>query len=165
MTTKSRGINAAAGDIVITRLFNAPRELVFSAWTDAEHLKKWFAPDGCSIHFKHIDVREGGTFHSCISVPNYGDCWCIGTYIEITSPEKIVYSISNADEHGNRAVADDAGKDPDWPLETMVTILFENYEGKTKLILHQNAPEDVAKRTGAYPSWLQMLDNLERELQ
>ncbi|RYZ79188.1 MAG: hypothetical protein EOO68_39240 [Moraxellaceae bacterium] len=98
-------------------------------------------------------------------MPNYGDCWCTGKYLEITAPERIVYTITNADEHGNAAGTDDAGKDPEWPLETTVTIVFEEYEGKTKLTLHQNAPEDVAKRTGAYPSWLQMLDNLEKDLQ
>ncbi|RCH54408.1 SRPBCC domain-containing protein [Mucilaginibacter hurinus] len=155
-------MNAAPGDIVITRLIDAPAELVFAAWTNVSHLQKWFAPEGCSIKFMHADIREGGTFHSCVTVPGYGDCWCLGEYLEIVPDKKIVYTMINADQHGNKVA--DAGKDSEWPLETTVTILIKPFNGKTKLILHQNAPEAVAKRTGAYPSWLQMLDNLEKSL-
>jgi uncharacterized protein YndB with AHSA1/START domain len=157
--------NTNKDEIVISRVFNAPRPLVFNLWIDAEHLKKWYAPDGCLIDFKHLDVSVGGTFHSVITVPNGYQCWCVGTYLEITAPERIVFSMANADDQGNKLGAEDAGKDADWPVETIVTITFEEIAGgKTKLTLHQTASAEVAKRTGAYSGWLQMLDNLDKLL-
>ncbi len=54
----------AAREVVFTRIFDAPRELLFKAWTDPEHLKRWFAHDGCTIHFSMIDIRPGGVYHS-----------------------------------------------------------------------------------------------------
>src|SRR5262249_39726825 len=59
--------------VFITRVFDAPRELVFKAWTDAEHMKQWFAPNGCTIHIEKMDIRPGGSFHTCISNPSFGD--------------------------------------------------------------------------------------------
>jgi uncharacterized protein YndB with AHSA1/START domain len=155
---------AAAGEILITRIFDAPRELVFEAWTNPEHLVRWFAPRGCTIHFSQLALRPGGGFHSCIRNPDFDDCWCQGTYHEIVAPERIVYTIALADEKGNLVTAANAGEDQEWPSETTVTVLFEDVDGKTKLTLHQNASEAVAKRTGAYPSWLQMLDRLAETL-
>ena len=65
-------------EVFIEETFNASLEKVFSAWTDSEKLMKWYAPDGCTIHFKKIEIETGGQFHSCISNPQFGDCWCIG---------------------------------------------------------------------------------------
>jgi uncharacterized protein YndB with AHSA1/START domain len=76
--------NALAGqEVLITRTFDAPRELVFQAWSDPELLVRWFAPRGCTIQFRKLDLRQGGTFHSCICTPQGNECWCIGTYREI----------------------------------------------------------------------------------
>jgi uncharacterized protein YndB with AHSA1/START domain len=151
-------------EIVIKRIFNAPRELVFKAWTDPEHLKHWYAPNNCMVLIRKFDFRVGGIFHHCIQNPKHGDCWAIGTYLEIVVPEKIVYTLAIADEKGNLMNPVDAGMDPEWPQETVVTVTFEEYEGKTKLTLHQTVTESIAKRTGAYPSWLEMLDKLAAEL-
>lgn len=151
-------------EIFITRIFDAPRELVFKAWTDPEHLKRWYAPNGCTIHFKKIDIRTGGVFHSCIRMPDGSECWCKGVYREIVAPERIVYSVNIADEKGNLVGPAEAGMDPEWPRGTIVTVTFAAQDGKTKVILHQTALESVAKRTGAYPSWLEMLDRLAAEL-
>jgi len=147
-------------DLVITRVFDAPRDLVFKAWTDPEQLKRWYAPRGCEIHFAKLDIRPGGTFHSCIRNPKFHDCWCVGVYREIVVPERIVYDMAVADENGNRVEPADVGMDPDWPKETVVTVTFAAQGDKTKVTLHQTAPESVAKRTGAHPSWIEMLDRL-----
>lgn len=146
--------------VLITRVFDAPRALVFKAWTDPKQLARWYAPDGCTIHFLKIDVRKGGTFHSCISNPKFGDCWCIGVYREVIVPERIVCTMVIADEKGNPVNPADVGHDPEWPAETILTVSFAEFEGKTKLTLHQNVSESLAKRTGAYPSWISMLDQL-----
>lgn len=151
-------------DVLITHVFDAPREMVFRAWTDPEILARWFAPNGCTLEVRKMDLREGGTMHTCIRNPDYPDCWCVSTFLEITPPERIAFTMALADEEGSRQTSDVVGKDPDWPDETTVTVTFAESEGKTRLTLHQNAPESVAKRTGAYPSWLQMLDRLAGEL-
>lgn len=141
-------------DVVITRIFNAPRELVFAAWSDPEQLANWHAPQGCSIEFEKLDFRTGGDFVSVLTTPQGVGCHCKGTYLEIVEPERIVYSLGFL-------YGPPAGMDPDWPAETVVTVTFENEGSGTKLTLHQTVSEALAKRTGAYPSWLQMLDRLE----
>lgn len=150
----------AQDEVHITHLFDAPRALVFAAWTDPEQLKNWFAPNGCTLIFKEIDIREGGHFHSCVSHPEFGGCWCLGTYLEITAPEKIVFTMASADEHGNAISPQEAGMAPDWPATTHVTVTFKDLNGKTQLTLHQTVATALAKATGAYPSWIQMFDRL-----
>lgn len=147
-------------EVSITQFFDAPRELVFKAWTDAEWLPQWHAPDNCTILFKHLDVRVGGYFHSCVNNPEYGECWALGVYKEIIYPEKLVYTLSVADEEGNLTDPQSAGMNPDWPAETLVTVTFTEQNDKTKMVLTQTVNEALAKETGAYPSWLQMFERL-----
>ncbi|MCV9927866.1 SRPBCC domain-containing protein [Flavobacterium sp. LS1R49] len=148
-------------EVFIEETFNASPEKVFSAWTDPEKLMKWYAPDGCTIHFKKIKVETGGEFHSCISNPQFGDCWCIGKYKEILPNTKIVFTLINADENGNPIDPVKMGMDANWPGETLVTVTLKEENGKTKLQLRQTVSQEIAKKTGAYPSWLQMLNNLQ----
>jgi len=147
-------------EVFIEQTFNASAERVFNAWTDPEKLVKWYAPDGCTIHFKNIKVATGGQFHSCISNPQFGDCWAIGEYKEVLPYSKIVFTLINADENGNPINPAEIGMDPDWPGATLVTVTFEEENGKTKMRLRQTVSEGLAKKTGAYPSWLQMLNNM-----
>lgn len=155
---------SADPDVLITRDFEAPRELVFRAWTDPQHLQQWFAPHGCSVEFRKFDFREGGRFLSCIRNPQYPACWCAGVYREIVAPERIVFTMGVSNEQGQLLTATQAGMDPDWPQETVLTVTFADLNGKTRLILHQTVSEALAKKTGAHPSWLQMLDRLAAEL-
>ena len=150
--------------VLITRSFDAPRERVWQAWTELEHLKHWHAPRGCEIHFERFDFREGGSFLSCIRNPAFGECWCLGEYLEITPPERLVYKMSMADAAGNRISSASAGHDSAWPDETILTLTLKEEGGKTLLTLHQTVSEELAKRTGAYPSWLDMLDRLAERL-
>jgi uncharacterized protein YndB with AHSA1/START domain len=146
--------------VVISRVFDAGRELVFRAWTQPELLQRWYAPLGCTVRFIKLDVRPGGTFHSCIQNPDFPDCWCIGVYQEVVVPERLVFTMVVADAQGNAAEPAAVGMDPDWPRETVVTVTFVEHEGKTTVTLQQTVSESLAKRTGAYPSWLDMLDRL-----
>lgn len=150
--------------VVITRVFPAPRELVFKAWTSPEHLVRWNAPQGCTIEYRQIDIRAGGTFHSCLRTPSGFNCWCIGVYQEIVVPERIVFTMAISDEHGNRIDSAAAGHDSEWPAETVITVTFTEQHGQTTLTLQQNVRESLAKRTGAYSGWGQMLDRLAEEL-
>lgn len=151
-------------EVHITHIFDADRKLVFDAWTDPKQLEKWYAPDGCTISFSTIDVREGGQFHSCIYNPEHGNCWCKGTYLEITAPEKIVFTMQVTNENGNDVNPIDMGMDADWPAVTQVTLLFEDLNGKTRLTLLQTVSESLAKTTGAHPSWIQMFNRLNEML-
>jgi uncharacterized protein YndB with AHSA1/START domain len=149
-------------EVFIEETFNAKIEKVFQAWTDPEKLMKWYAPNGCTIRFKEIDIQTGGKFHSCISNPQYGDCWCIGEYKEVVPNTKLVFTMVNADENGNPINPVDIGMDSEWPGVTLVTItLTQESDGKTKLQLRQNVSQELANKTGAYPSWLQMLNNMQ----
>lgn len=162
--TMTAAPTATDREVLITRVFDTPRDLVFQAWTDPEHLQRWYAPRGCTIHFAAIDLREGGAFHSCIRTPDGHDCWCKGVYREIVAPERIVFTMAIADEHGHLIGPAEAGMDPDWPRETTLTVTFAEHGGQTKLTLHQTVSEALAKRTGAHPSWLDMLDRLAEDL-
>jgi uncharacterized protein YndB with AHSA1/START domain len=162
MATNNKQEEAGANDVRITRVFNAPREMVFKAWTDPAQLIKWYAPTGCEISFSELNVEQGGVFHSCILIPDGKECWCKGIYKEVKFPERLVHTMAVADENGNLISAAEAGMDPDWPNETTLTVTFEEQsDGKTKLSLHQTVSETLAKRTGAYPSWIIMFDRLD----
>lgn len=148
-------------EVFIEETFNASIDRVFKAWTDPEKLMKWYAPDGCTIRFEELNIKSGGKFHSCVSNPQFGDCWCIGEYKEVIPNSKLVFTMVNADESGNPINPADIGMDADWPGETLVTITLTEENGKTKLQLRQTVSQELAKKTGAYPSWLQMLNNMQ----
>lgn len=148
-------------ELLITHLFNAPRALVFEAWTDPEKLKHWYAPDGCTIEFKSLNATQGGSFHSCVHDPVHGDCWIKGQYKEVTAPEKLVFSMIISNENGDDVRSSDAGKPEDWPEEVLTTVTFTELGNQTKLTIHQTVSEAEAKQTGAYQSWIKMFNKLE----
>lgn len=151
--------------VLITRTISAPRERVFAAWASEESLVQWFAPDGCAIAYRHFDFREGSGYHSCIRTPDGYECWCKGAFLKIVPLEKIVMTMAIANAEGEVLTAEQAGMHHEWPQETVVTVTFVDAGGGTELTLHQTVSEALAKETGAYPSWLEMLDKLEKELQ
>lgn len=151
-------------EVFIEQIFNARPEKVFNAWTDPEKLMRWYAPDGCTVHFKNIKVEKGGRFHYCISNPQFGDCWAIGEYQDVSPHTKIMFTLINADENGKPIDPAEIGMDPDWPGATIVTVNFSEENGKTRLQLRQTVSQEIAQRTGAYPSWLQMLDKMQTVL-
>lgn len=152
-------------EVLITRVFNAPRAVVFKAWAQPGHLEKWYAPKNCSIRIHSMDFRIGGAFHHTIKTPTGYTCTCKGVYHAIREPELIMYSLCFADAKGNIISPAAAGADPDWPHETTVTVTFTEHEGKTTLRLQQTVSSALAQRTGAYPSWLEMLDLLDETIQ
>lgn len=147
-------------ELTITHLFDAPVEMVFGAWTDPEQLKHWYAPDGCTIEFKSIQVKVGGEFHSCIHDPVHGDCWIKGIYHEVSFPEKLVFSMVLSNELGVVVTANEAGKSEDWPQAIITTVTFSPIGQQTKVTLHQTVALAEAKKTGAYQSWFSMFDRL-----
>src|SRR6185436_10857400 len=148
-------------EVWITRVFDAPRELVFKAWTDPEQLKQWYAPEGCSIDFKSIEAKVGGEFHFVINDPVHGPCWIKGRYQEVAVPEKLVFSMILSNANGDNVTANDAGKSEDWPEALVTTVTFTTISNQTKVTLHQTVDEAEAKKTGAYQSWFSMFDKLQ----
>ena len=154
-------MNTKQKELFITHLFDAPVERVFEAWTNPEQLKHWYAPDGCSVEFKAIDATQGGNFHSCIHDPVHGECWVKGTYLEVLQNKKLVFTMVMSDEAGNSVSSVDAGKTEDWPEEQITTVTFESIGDQTKVSIHQTVSEEEAKKTGAYQSWIKMLNKLQ----
>jgi uncharacterized protein YndB with AHSA1/START domain len=131
MDAKSAGISAGQ-DFVITRTFNAPRELVWRAWTEREQLVRWFGPKGSTIPHATLDLRPGGTFHYAMRGPDGREMWGKWTFREIAAPEKLVLVSSFSDAQGGITRHPMSAN---WPLETLSTTTFEEYEGKTTLTI------------------------------
>jgi uncharacterized protein YndB with AHSA1/START domain len=148
----------------IEETFDAPRELVFDAWVRPDLLEQWFAPHGCTLHIERMDARTGGSYHWCIRNPTFGDCWTIGSYIEVVRPERIVFTSVIADAGGLPATPESQGHDSAWPPETVARVTFAERSGQTVMKLEQSVGEALAKQTGAHPSWLEMFERLSRHL-
>ena len=120
---------------VVTRIFDAPRGLVFKAWTEPERLKRWWGPEGFTMPFCAVDLREGGVFLYCMRSPAGRDFWGRGVFREIVEPERIVLTNSFADAEGNVVPPTHYGMSPEWPLETLLTVTFEEEAGQIALEL------------------------------
>jgi len=117
---------------VITRVFDAPRELVWKAWTEREHMK-WWGPKGVTIHHAQLELRPGGTFHYCMRTADGHDMWGKWVIREVVEPERLVFVNSFSDEKGGLT------RHPmstTWPLEMLSTVVFsEPSAGKTAVTL------------------------------
>ncbi|WP_219837979.1 SRPBCC domain-containing protein [Paenibacillus sp. R14(2021)] len=119
-------------ELVLTRTLNAPRELVFKVFTEAEHLLKWWGPKGLTMEAAKVELRPGGLFHYSMKTPDGHEMWGKFVYHEIAAPERLVFISSFSDAQGN-TLRHPAS--PLWPLEVMNTLLFEEMDGKTKLTM------------------------------
>jgi uncharacterized protein YndB with AHSA1/START domain len=134
--------------LTITRIFDAPRSLVFKAWTDSDHMARWWGPRGFKSDVIKNDLRPGGNYRIHMLGPD-GDHWTQGIYREVVPPERLVMVGSWADAQGN----------PTRP-ETTLTLLFEDVGGKTKLTLHNAVFESVTARDLHNGGWTSALDCL-----
>lgn len=130
---------AETKDFVTSRTFDAPRDLVWQAWTDPERLKEWFGPKGVTIPVCKMDLRPGGVCHYAMRMPNGQDMWGKWTYREILAPEKLVLINSFSDAEGGITRHP---MSPTWPLETLSTTTFTEADGKTTLSLRWS-PHDA----------------------
>src|SRR5579885_3371477 len=97
-------MNASNEEFVTSRVFNAPRELVFDAWTQQRHLTQWFAPKGFDILAGKMDLRPGGTYHYGLRSPDGMEMWGKWTFKEIKRPERLVVVTSFSDRQGGITV-------------------------------------------------------------
>lgn len=116
----------------IIREFNAPRQLVFDAWTKVKHLNNWMFPmPGCSCEFISADIRSSGSSLHKITMPNGHEMWLFTKYEEVISPERLVFLQYFSNENGDIVPMPHMAN---WPKDMLATLLFEEpSEGKTKL--------------------------------
>src|SRR5215471_13705576 len=121
--TRSATVAETPRHVVIRREYDAPRTLVFEAWSKAEHLKHWFAPKGFTVPVCEIDFRAGGAVTIVMRAPDGEEFRSKGTFREIVVPERIVFESALLDDHGK----------PRFEDRNVVT--FSERDGKTLVIV------------------------------
>jgi uncharacterized protein YndB with AHSA1/START domain len=114
---------------VISRVFDAPLDPVWQAWTDSNRME-WLGPKGVTIHHASLDLRPGGIFHYAMRTPDGHDMWGRWVIREIARPKRLVFVNSFSDEAGEITRHP---MNPHWPLEMLSTITFEEQGVKTTL--------------------------------
>ena len=147
-------------ELVIERVFDAPRELVWRAWTEPDLFMRWWGPKGFTTPHCEIDLRVGGRLLNCMRSPEGQDYWSTGVYREIVPLERIVCTDSFADEKGNVVPATHYGMTADVPLEMLVTVTFEDLDGKTRMTLRHEGLPAGEMREGAGTGWSESFDKL-----
>jgi len=144
--------------IVIERTFDAPVDLIWQLWTQPEHFKNWYGPQGFSVPVAEMDVRVGGKRRVCMEMqtPEHSmTFWTTGEYLEVVPNQRLVYTEIVADEDGNMV---EGMNDGDQPTITEVTVLLENLDGRTKMVMtHAGLPPEAE---GANEGWSQSFDKL-----
>jgi uncharacterized protein YndB with AHSA1/START domain len=153
-------------DFVIARVFDAPREVVFEAFTDPGHMMHWWGPKGSVVVAARMDLRPGGVFHYGMKGPDSGLMWGKFVYREIVAPERLVFVNAFSDEAGDIARHP---LNPKWPLELMSTITFDEHADGTLLTIRwatlPSATDEErrtfdAARGGMQQGWTGSLDRL-----
>ena len=141
-TASSPGI---ARDIVITRTFDAPRDIVFRAWTDPEQMRQWWGPKEFTGTASEIDLRPGGAWRACMRPPDGVDHWTRGVFHVIDAPARLVMSF--------------AWDTPD-AFETLITLNFEGEGDKTTMTFHQGIFETPGSHNGHREGWEETFEKL-----
>ena len=127
-------------DLTITRILDAPRELVFEMWTNPDHLARWWGPAGFTASSCTVDPREGGRWRTCITDGTL-EHWASGVFQRIERPERLVMSFSWEEPEGTRE------------HDTLVTVTLADRDGKTEMTFHQEFFRDVEERDSHVTGW------------
>ena len=142
--------------IVLSRTFDAPRQLVFQMFTEPRHLAQFWGPKVTHVSVCAVDLRVGGEFRINMSGPDSAVYSCTGTYREIVPPERIVYAATTTDDNPCGAGL---------PPRSIVTLTFTTVGQKTKLTVHaelqSKADRDAAIAGGFSTGWEDSFDRLE----
>ena len=147
-------------DLMIIRLFDAPRDLVYKYWTEPEKVKCWWGPKEFTAPFVQIDFRVGGKYLYCMRSPDGKDYWSTGMYRQIIPNEIIVATDNFADEKGNIVDGTHYGMSGDWSRPLIITMSFEDRAGKTKFTLVHEGFPNKEHRNQAQEGWSTSLDKL-----
>ena len=138
-------------ELRITRVFDAPREMVFEVWTKPEHQVHWMGPKDFTVPSCEIDFRVGGSYRTCIVEPTGIEYWMRGVYREIVVPEKLVFTFA-WEEEGERG------------MENIVTLRFfdegDKQGSKTRFEFLQTPFQSVTERDSHDGGWTQCFDRL-----
>ena len=151
---------ASTDAVVLERSFDAPVELIWQMWTDPEHFKAWYGPEGANIAVANMDIRVGGTRLVCMEMqsPNGPmQMWFTGEYRVVIENERLVYTESMADANGNLLEPSTMGMPDGHPTTTEVTVEFHAVDGRTEMVMtHAGIPSDSPGATG----WTMAFDKL-----
>ena len=143
---------SATRALTMTRVFDAPRSLVFRLWTDPEHARNWWGPRNYPATQVTMDVRPGGTWRNCLTSPETGkELRHGGVFREVVPPARLVFTFA-WEEEGERG------------LETLVTVTFAEQGGKTLMTFHQAPFQSDAERDGHQGGWNSTFDRLAEQL-
>jgi len=134
-------------ELVITRIFNAPRALVWRAWTDPAHLVHWWGPRGFTLPACEVDLRPGGAYRFHMRGPDGDDHWMQGVFREVVEPERLALA-------GCWTEADGTPRSP----QTLVAVTFEEQGERTKITLRHTGFESVAACDEHRIGWNSSLD-------
>jgi uncharacterized protein YndB with AHSA1/START domain len=123
-------VEQSQDELVLTRTFDAPRELVFKAWSEPERLMQWWGPKGMPMTRTEMDFRPGGEFFYAIRMPGGGEMWGKFMYREVEAPERIVFVNAFADSAGN-IIRNPMS--PTWPLEILNHLVLTEEGDRTAL--------------------------------
>jgi uncharacterized protein YndB with AHSA1/START domain len=147
MTTIMRNPAETSSDrvLAITRIFNAPRHLVFEAWTKKKHLDRWSVPHGLTIPFSEAEVRPGGAWRCSIRAPDGVVYRVGGTYRKVVEDALLVFTHAWEDEAGQPG------------HETVVTVQLADHGDQTKAVLEQATFKTVRSRDSHEGGWNECL--------
>ena len=134
-------------ELTITRVFDAPRELLFEVWTNPDHLAQWWGPKDCTTESWTVELEPGGAWRTCLHTPD-GVQWARGGYREIDRPERLVFSFSWEEPDGS----------PEH--DTLVTITFAELGDKTEMTFRQAVLRSVEERDDHADGWRECFDHL-----
>src|SRR5499427_612430 len=147
--------------MTVTRVFDAPRELVWKAWTDPKYVMQWWGPNGCTSPSCEMDFRVGGKFLICGRMPDGQEFWNGGEYLEIVLHEKIVSSMYFSDSKGNKIDPAQLGIEHEAIEDAHDVTIFEDLgNGRTKLTFIGNEPMKSAIESGQLEGWNEILDKV-----
>ena len=145
--------------MVVTRVFDAPRELVWKAWTDPKYVMQWWGPKGFTASVCKMDFRVGGKLLCCTKTPDGQEFWNAVEYHEIVPHEKIVSLMYFADSTGNKLDPAELGIEHEAIEGAYDVTIFEDLgNGQTKLTFIGNEPMESAKNSGQLEGWNEILD-------
>ncbi|HEY4128445.1 MAG TPA: SRPBCC domain-containing protein [Gammaproteobacteria bacterium] len=149
MAQRNNAVPAQALELTLTRVYNAPCSLVFACWTENRHLKEWSAPHGFTMPHAEGKAEPGGSYRVCMKKPDGSEIWLHGIYKEVVPNRKLVMTHIWEQEDGKPGE------------ETLVTALFEDLSGKTRVTLIQTGFESMASRDGHGEGWSECFERLE----
>lgn len=154
-------LNKTTGVVRVSRVFDAPVDLVWTHFNDPESMKQWWSPKDFTAPVIENDARTGGRFLLGMQAPDGTKSYNAGTYVEVVPHRKLVSEMSFADEQGNPVPASHYGLPGDWPPIVRVTVEFKDLGGRTEIsIVEEGIPRIMS--LFAKLGWEQQFDKFEK---